>query len=144
MVSSTWPEPSSSEAPLPLRWEVSPKDTTTHTLVPSIGLWRPLCKVQFIDIPIQSLKLFVLIFIYCYSMLFSKSKPAPKATEIGAWFTWSKDELISKIVDGSIIACLCGPNRRGDLQYFYMPTVFTNSDSHCPRSLWKERHGQEV
>lgn len=61
-------------------------------------------------------------------MLYSKSKPAPQTEVVGSWFSWTKDELISKLAEGSTIAGLCGPNRSGHLQFIYMPTSFTNSN----------------
>ena len=59
-------------------------------------------------------------------MLFSKSKPAPSPSQAGTWPKWTPDDLFSKLEDGSIIACLSGLNRRGDLQHIFMPTTFSN------------------
>ena len=62
-------------------------------------------------------------------MRFSKSKPAPSASQVGSWLTWTSQDLTSKIQDGSIIACLSGLNRSGDLQHIFMPMLFDNAQN---------------
>lgn len=59
-------------------------------------------------------------------MLFSKSKPAPSPSQAGAWMKWTSDDITVKLENGSIIACLSGLNRSGDLQHIFMPKIFTN------------------
>ncbi len=62
-------------------------------------------------------------------MRFSKSKPTPSASQVGSWLTWSSGDIISKIEDGSIVACLSGLNRSGDLQHIFMPMMFDNAQN---------------
>ena len=59
-------------------------------------------------------------------MLFSMSKPAPLPSRTGAWLKWTFEDLTSKLEDGSIVACLSGLNRSGDLQHILMPKIFSN------------------
>ena len=59
-------------------------------------------------------------------MLFSMSKPAPSPSRTGAWLKWTFNDLTSKLEDGSIVACLSGLNRSGNLQHMLMPKIFSN------------------